>query len=930
MSATQPSTARLATELEILSAIADLRSALKEGPRCPNIWGFFSNKNRQLLTLVGDVTFIQAVLLEGDARVSSYSIGQPPSTEAEHYRFGRDLLVQYQDGSRHWYLCGRYENLIKAPGRSIKERIEQTRSVAQQAGTEFYIRTERDFINRMTEFRNWLTMCSAMTRSRDFSSEYESAELFSMLAEHNAISIGQLLETPKSSPALMLAAVARALCNGYAQLNPREAPLSAETQVSCVVTRNPKVVSHPETLVPSTQHVRPAPIPINRRTMRIPDVWRDLQKWPSPTADHLSFSNKYQDNKRAVEMYIANRDFEAIHRETGIKEDWVRQLFKKCLRIHKDGRIMGFRALITYGRDSRAEYRRRLPPPSTNLETRATSGYAGALVQLFERFPDELLQIVEAKVLKLRAGLGPELHESRISWKDLQTDVLAFLKKKGVRNSEYPFNTVDRIYCSLATLGRSILFKRPIRFIRSRFGKAAADLANTGKGISSLIQATGPFQIVELDFHKHDSAAIVDIKTPSGFMIPCPVPRFWIGCLVDVYNRAILGSSDSFEAQTTESCVLDLIESAIAPPSPSTSLSAFRNCEDGCWLPNQLLPTFGFHGWDILRLDRALAHQGTSTLTGLIATTGCAVCFSKPRAWWARSIVERTFNELTRRGAQRLPTTYGTGPEDDRRRHPEQTAVNLHFTQDEMCDIARSIIRELNDTGREGVFWESPLNNIRRAATMPSYVARPLPEARRDNRPTQWVRCRRKVEANVARGIVPSVRIPGCRYHGGELANAWALAGQFVFLEIDRHDIRNARVVSEQTATVIGKIESERKWRLHRICWRNFLMIQKFGPSQADTSRPEDPVLDFKQRKAIQIQEASSRGKIRDKKKAAQQVRNLERDLGCEDKTASRSELVADGNSVEPLHTAPVEASASQQRRVSLTPAPIIGSFSRG
>lgn len=107
MVGSQRSALHLATELEIQSAIADIRAALKDGPRSPNIWGFFSNKNRRLLTLLGDVTFIQAVLLEGDANVSSYVIGQPPSTEAEHHRFGRDLLIQYTDGSLQWYLCGR-------------------------------------------------------------------------------------------------------------------------------------------------------------------------------------------------------------------------------------------------------------------------------------------------------------------------------------------------------------------------------------------------------------------------------------------------------------------------------------------------------------------------------------------------------------------------------------------------------------------------------------------------------------------------------------------------------------------------------------------------------------------------------------------------------------------------------------------------------
>ena len=65
---------KIATELEIRSSFDDFRDAIKNGPKAPNIWGFFSNKNNALLTLIGDVTFIQAVLFEGDPTVSGYSI----------------------------------------------------------------------------------------------------------------------------------------------------------------------------------------------------------------------------------------------------------------------------------------------------------------------------------------------------------------------------------------------------------------------------------------------------------------------------------------------------------------------------------------------------------------------------------------------------------------------------------------------------------------------------------------------------------------------------------------------------------------------------------------------------------------------------------------------------------------------------------------
>lgn len=51
----------LATDLQIREQIAEVRAALElRGSYLPNIWVFYSNKNKQLLTIFGDVTFNSA------------------------------------------------------------------------------------------------------------------------------------------------------------------------------------------------------------------------------------------------------------------------------------------------------------------------------------------------------------------------------------------------------------------------------------------------------------------------------------------------------------------------------------------------------------------------------------------------------------------------------------------------------------------------------------------------------------------------------------------------------------------------------------------------------------------------------------------------------------------------------------------------------
>jgi putative transposase len=866
----------LATEFDIRSAIADIRMALdRSGPIQPNIWGFYSNKNRELLTVLGDVTFIQAVLLEGDKLIRSYYVSGGINGD-EALGGGRELHILSADGSEKWYFCGRYENLIKSPSKTMRLRLIQRKEDAERVGAKFEIRTERDFADRMVEFRNWLTLCAAMTRARNFSSMHEASILNEKLSKGDRLQISHLLEVQDCDQALMIAAIARGIACGQVQCDLSKNQICFETIISSYLGSLPSNVD----LATEIKIQSPAKgdcLPRNRRTARVPELWRDLKNWPAPNPELINDSEIYRRNKLAIEMYLNGRSFDEIFSQAKVKRDWTRALFRKCLEEDRDGAIRGFRALVKYSRSG--GYERHAPVPQANNFDARTDGYSGVFVQLLQQFPDQLTQIIEAHVLKTRHALINKIPEARIRWKVLKSEIHNFLRKNGFDDDMYPFNTVDQAYSSIAALGRAVLHKKPMKFIMARSGKEAGRRTNIGKGIPSLIQATAPFQIVEMDFHMHDSAAIVEIETPSGSIIDAPVARWWVGAIVDTYNKAILGTSDSFEKQTTESCVLDLIDSALEPPKPLESLKDFTASQDGCWLPNQLIPSFGFHGWDVLKLDRAWAHSSTNVLSSLVTTVGCAVCFGRPREWWARSIVERTFLELTSRGAQRLPTTYGNGPKDTRRNKPEQTAIKLRVRQDEICDLARSNIRAINETGNEGAFWERPLGSLERAVLTKNYFPRPLPEERKHDRPTMWVTIKVRIEGNANRGISPSVRTARCRFRGVKLAQAWGLVGHFAYLQIKNRDIRIARVCNERTGEFIGSVSPDRRWLISQTSWRNFLMIQKFGKRQRDGDVPVDPTTEFLVKKTIELTDKSTKGEKIDSRTTATEIQRIQRDM---------------------------------------------------
>lgn len=838
----------IATDQDIRSQISILRTVLKSGPKAPNIWTFYSNKNRRLQTVVGDVTFIQAILLEGDPYARSYIVmNSRPGHEPDEY--GRELAVDYIDGTRKLILCGRYASLRENRSNTIKNVITYAESNADKIDAIFELSTERDLIPFMTRFSNLLTLCAALTRCRYISLEAENSKIIDELSYGSPKSIRYLIDKFGYDEALVVGVIARLIIQGVVDCDIDKKAITIEHTIN--LSKKPLVFNGSHQVVTKTLITDQSEeiVKNNKRTRRIPNHFRNLKLWPTPQIVCPEKDPKFDMRKLAVDMYMEGESYVNIEKQTGIKKEWIRKLFKKCISIDVNGNISGYKALSKAG--PRKPYKRSMPVPKSNLHERRTSGYAGSLVLLFERFPDDLLSIIEDEVLKQRDAL---FKEARITWKDLQKAILDYLRKQGVTNDEYPFSTEDQAYTSISNIARSILFKRPVSFIRSRYGENAERLSAQGKGIPSLIRASAPYQIVELDFHKHDSAAIVQLTGPIGNIINAAVPRSWIGGVVDTFHGGILGSCDSYEDQTTENCVMALIDSAICAPAPADSLRSYPGTADGCWLPNQIIPKLASTGWDILRLDRAWAHFSSDSISSIIASVGCAICFSKPRAWWIRAVIERTFGELTARGAKRIASTYGSGPNDPSRNQPETKAALLNFTRNDLIDISRQTIRELNERSKDGPIYESSLALLKNIESRPGYFSRKLPLTRSVDRPTMWKSIPVRVEANVQHGVSPFVRIPErCRFRGDVLSDAWGLVGKGVCLQIYRWDINRARIVDQRTGELIDTVSPDAKWKNYCIDWNTFRLIQKYGKTQRSREFQNDPVRYMREQKQKKI-----------------------------------------------------------------------------
>lgn len=861
-----PARDKMATEFEIRDTIAVVRAALAQSHSAnPNIWAFFSNKNDKLLTVEGDLYFITCVLLEGDCTVSNYFIESSKNAVS-----GPHIVVTRNTGNLEVYSCKTKD----------EKRQQQSRSANEPDGTHLITLSERDLAPRMAEFANWLMLSGAMTRTRNFSTGFEVDALLGMIRPKGFITFRECLSIPRIDPALMLAGIAKGLATGAFVADTSTKLLDLNSAVhSSASTQSPAIapLKRQEESERSNQRSVPLSMPQNRRTLAYPELFANPQLWLNDQAPEIAQSAEQRLRSKAVQLYLFNRPYSEIQRETGLSPSWVRKLFRRTLQKNGD-RPIGLTGLVRYRHSH--PYRRKRELPKSNIEEGRKGGFAGAFANLVARYDKEFIEVIEAEVLRKRKDLLSGKHkirEARVTWADLHGRMKNYLRSKGVGDDEYPFNTRDVAYSSLVTLCNAVLFNRPIRWIESRGGKESVLRAHLGSGNSSLISAQWLNQFVELDYQKSDSAAIIEVHTPNGTTIDVPTARWWAGAIVEGFSEAIIATSDSFEVQTTEDCLMELLNGGISVPEPIERLVRIKNCSNGAWLPSQMFPEYAGQAWDVLKLDRAWAHRSTTALSAVISTVGCAICYGAPRAWFARHLVERTFEKLTQAGPQNLPSTLGTGPKDTRKNDPDSQALRYRFLQDDVCDLIKSSARWLNETGDEGIFWATPVAALKAAmeAGARRYFPRPLPRARDEDNPLMWHTLLCTVEGNAAKGVAPCVRACRTRFRGPALSKAWHLVGRDVYLQIFRRDMRRARVLLANTGELVGNVRPEDKWMSVGVSWRDHALIQKFGQIKKRHERSPTPVHDFLDAKQEEL--AQQKTKITQKKRDATAVARIMR-----------------------------------------------------
>lgn len=88
------------------------------------------------------------------------------------------------------------------------------------------------------------------------------------------------------------------------------------------------------------------------RRSDIPEPLTDVRLWPSVDPGALEPPRRaiYQQREQAIHAYLLGVPLADIARNNKIDASFLTRLLARCLALHTDGRIQGFRGLIPHAR----------------------------------------------------------------------------------------------------------------------------------------------------------------------------------------------------------------------------------------------------------------------------------------------------------------------------------------------------------------------------------------------------------------------------------------------------------------------------------------------------------------------------------------------------------------------------------------------------
>lgn len=539
----------------------------------------------------------------------------------------------------------------------------------------------------------------------------------------------------------------------------------------------------------------------------IPDALSDLSMWPrvDESAIDPRALQSYQARETAIRQFVVSpaMSIAEICRSTGISTSTLYRQFDRCCATHPDGRIYGFRALVSYTRIS--AYNR--TKPLNKGQSPKHGGTSGAFTLLLERYP--MLKDFLLRELRKRVAKSATVGEVRNSGRRIHGLFMNKCRELGIKADEYPFNQDYIAFRSLAHhLARLANESFEIAALNAGAGSVGAPVPPAKK--CSPDGALHAFEVVEFDGHKIDLRLTIRVQDPFGLETRLELSRVWILVLLEITTRAVLGYALAYGREYTKDDVAAAIQAALLPHQPRKLRVPGLKVKPGGGFPSNSIPESAYACWDWFRFDNARAHLSTHTIERLINIVGCWTDAGPAGEPNERPFIEQFFRVLADNFAHRVIGTTGSNPDDIVRTLADPGAkTELLMELEEFEDLVEVVLANYN--GAPSVSGRSPLEAMAHLMAKRQGFIRSIP---RDQRAKLCLIQEARivsVRGSLKGGRRPHVNFEYAKYTSDVLGNNPRLIGKKVRIYFNPNDVRFLYAYFDD-GSELGILTAARPW----------------------------------------------------------------------------------------------------------------------
>lgn len=577
-----------------------------------------------------------------------------------------------------------------------------------------------------------------------------------------------------------------------------------------------------------------------RRRCEVEQSIRLTMPWEGVYAEEMSSEDRdlFQRRRTAIYLYLDGEPQNQIRASTKISNSELHRLIRRCTELAVDGCVWGERALIPHYRIN--AYTRVVPIGHHLPEHK--SGYAGALGQLFKKYP-VLYDLLLAKILKL--GKDKHLEEFRPKPQALQRLFIEELKALNHPFTEWPFNTKYRGSRSITSFMQKQLhnhFDKNVLIYHEAGAKAHLSL---GSGKEALIRSVEVYDAWEIDSHKIDADFTIGIPNADGLFSYINLKRLNLLALVDRASSAVIWFLVVYSSEVSASDVVRLISESLRAQLPVPEKNVLgMHIKGDAGFPGERIPELRHALPTVVMPDNALSNLAASVSQELRQKLGFFLNYGPPGHFECRPNVEHTFKNIAQSIFQRLPNTTGASPFSGKAANGAAIARTYKMEASIVEELAYHHFAQHNALESEGIGFLSPLEFIRQK--MSAHNQHVIPRRLLDSQVSAITHYRTTVKVKVKcylnKGVRPFINLDRVRYSNDILRKSPWLANTEINIELDEQDMRVVRAYFPD-GSPIGMLQAAGKWSNTKHSRKTRKAINQLKAKRALTiSELDDPV----------------------------------------------------------------------------------------